>query len=187
MKNANRPRNFISNMGYFGPAYQQLHPLCYQFYWRLSLTNRSTETTYTCHISYCMHIWWNITTFPTILHFFPLNLTFYSLPWNQSTPYGYLAEANFIILTNQIYFVFNGALLLLFVSLCLQYQAFGEIFQYLMEKFEKNSKKTQFDDHRNILCDAMNFQSSVRWWAWHIQKTQVNNYGTYFLIFHSFM
>lgn len=73
---------------------------------------------------------------------------------------------------------FNGAVFLLFISLSLHYHAFGVIFQHLMKKFQKKSGKMA-SNHRNILCDAIIFQCSVRWWVCNELKTQCDLY-TYF-------
>lgn len=93
----------------------------------------------------------------------------FSLPWNQSTPFGYLAETCYSFFVTQIYVILNGAIFLLFISLSLHFQAFGEMFQGLMRKLRNNP--TQIIRNRKTLHEAMNLQSAVRRY---VQKNHTN-------------
>lgn len=81
------------------------------------------------------------------------------LPWNQSTYIGYVDEMSFSIFTTQAYFLVDGVVMLLFISICLCYQSFY--------KMLKNSirMRNQFDGNRfdhKFLCDLIRFHISVK-------------------------
>lgn len=83
----------------------------------------------------------------------------FSLPWNQSTPMGYVGELCFSIWVGFGYFFANGAFLLLFISMCLHHQAFYGMFRHLVEKL-KRPKKNRCD--AQFLCDLVRFYISKR-------------------------
>lgn len=55
---------------------------------------------------------------------------------------GYLGKMLFAGLTVQGYFVINGAFLILFVSLYLNYRAFYEMFRHKLLKIDQTDRKT---------------------------------------------
>ncbi|XP_055310916.1 putative odorant receptor 69a [Sitodiplosis mosellana] len=81
----------------------------------------------------------------------------YILPWDQSTIPGYFAEIAFSILTAECYIVYNGAILLSFVSICLHHQAFYNIFYYSLRKLGRPNEK-------ELLCDLVDFHNSIKSW-----------------------
>lgn len=59
-----------------------------------------------------------------------------SLPWNQETPLGYVGYVGFNFLVVESYLIFNGTILLLFVSLCLHHRGFYEMFRHALGQLE---------------------------------------------------
>lgn len=75
-----------------------------------------------------------------------------SLPWNQETLFGYFGEILTIVVTGEGYILTNGAVLLLFISLCMHFRAFFEIFQHSMKKLEHPDQK---QNYKQILCEII--------------------------------
>lgn len=88
---------------------------------------------------------------------FPISID--SLPWAQDTLIGYIGTTIYEILLGITYFIANGSLLLLFISICLHHEAFFKMFQHLLRKLETPDK------HRNdtkYLCKIIRLQISAR-------------------------
>lgn len=83
-----------------------------------------------------------------------------SLPWDQSTPIGYFAEICYDIFVSQSYLIFNGAFLILFVSLCYHFRTFDEMNEHLIEKISDSAQMIKAN--RKILCTAVDFQCTIR-------------------------
>lgn len=62
---------------------------------------------------------------------------YFSLPWNQDTYIGYLAEIIISNLSAYGFFILNGTSLLLFVSLCIHHRAFSKMFKHKINNSEK--------------------------------------------------
>lgn len=90
-----------------------------------------------------------------------IKITFYfhkkipSLPWNQTTFVGYFCEicfGNAAILT---YMIANGAVLLLFMSMCIHHRAFFKMFkQFIYE--------TKRHDNKRFLCKLIQLNISAK-------------------------
>lgn len=87
-----------------------------------------------------------------------------SLPWNEETPLGYIAEIGFNIAIDQAYMISNGALLLLFISICLHHQAFSQIIMCQMTtKLNTNDDQQQCEcDNTENLADIVRFQITIK-------------------------
>lgn len=82
-----------------------------------------------------------------------------SLPWNQDTPFGYFCEICLGIFWSEDYFIANGTLLLLFISMSWHHRAFYEIFQQSVQKAEEYvSDQQKLDAFCKIVC----FHNSVK-------------------------
>lgn len=81
----------------------------------------------------------------------------FRLPWNQDTLLGYLAEIVSIVVTDEAYLLTSGAVLLLYISMCLNHRAFYDMFQYLL----KDPPNRQ-QNHRKLLCDVIRFHTTVK-------------------------
>lgn len=86
-----------------------------------------------------------------------------SLPWDQSTPIGYFYKISFDTLVGVTYLVSNGALLVLFVSICLFHQAFSKMFEHSLRKLGESG-----GDHNDeeLLCQLIQFHISVKKWVY---------------------
>lgn len=77
----------------------------------------------------------------------------FSLPWDQSTLFGYSLEICFNIFVSEAYLLVNGALLLQFISICLHHRTFQEIFQNEARKLDHRDKNRNDAEHlRNMIC-----------------------------------
>lgn len=95
------------------------------------------------------------------------------MPWNQSTYVGYVGEIGFSVVTCEAYFLVDGLLLLLFISICLYFRSFREIL--------KNSIRirNQFDGNRfdhEFLCDLIRFHISIKKWVKQQLANILNNW-----------
>lgn len=82
-----------------------------------------------------------------------------SLPWNQGTIRGYLAENGFDIFYAGLYLISNGSILLLFVSICSHHQAFYEMLRYSTLRLDNPGTNQTADERLNYL---IRFQISVK-------------------------
>lgn len=83
----------------------------------------------------------------------------FSLPWNQTTAMGFIGEACFSTIVGVIFMLFNGMLLLLYVSMCLQHKAFYERFRHSLEKLDRPDKNR---NNQEFLCELIQFLNTVR-------------------------
>lgn len=86
-----------------------------------------------------------------------MNFDAFSLPWNQETPLGYSAEIGFNIAIDQAYMISNGALLLLFISICMNHQAFNEIIGQMVAKLNEGP-----NDNMENLAEIIRFQMKIK-------------------------
>lgn len=87
----------------------------------------------------------------------------FSLPWNQTTLYGYYGELVTITTVGNVYAAITFTLSLFFVSICLHHQAFCKMFKLWVDawnedrgNYENDSKDEQF------LCDLIRFHIEVK-------------------------
>lgn len=83
----------------------------------------------------------------------------YSLPWDQSTIYGYFGELIYGILSSLAFSTVNGVILVFFISMCWNHRAFYERFQHSIHKIDSSC------ENRNdnvILCDLIRFQNATK-------------------------
>lgn len=69
------------------------------------------------------------------------------LPWNQSTPHGYALEIAFDLYHGWTYMLSNGALLFLFISICLHHKSFYKIFRNEAKKLNYRDRHRNDADH----------------------------------------
>lgn len=63
---------------------------------------------------------------------------------------------------NEGYLLTSGAVLLLYISMCLHLHAFYEMFQHLMRKPERPNR---VENHRKFICEVIRFHNSVKRWT----------------------
>lgn len=69
-----------------------------------------------------------------------------SLPWDQSTLIGYFGEISFNVIVGATYFISNGVMILLYISICIHHQTFYEMVENSIDKWalsDKNGKNTE--------------------------------------------
>lgn len=87
---------------------------------------------------------------------------FHRLPWNQSTFLGYFVEIFGGILYSEGYYLQNGVLLLLFLSICIHHQAFYKMFQYLTVELNHDDGNRCVQKHMGKL---VRFHVSAKEWV----------------------
>lgn len=87
------------------------------------------------------------------------HLFMFSLPWNQLTPLGYSAEILYDIIVGEAYLLTNGKLLLFLMSMCIQHQAFSQMFQHTLQKLDHNENSC---NDNKILCELVRLHSSIK-------------------------
>lgn len=91
---------------------------------------------------------------------FEKNLFLFRFPWNQETAIGYLYEICYDLIIVEIYWVCNGSLLVLFVSICLHFQAFYEMFEQMTNN-QFNSTE-DFQNYQQSIQKLHLFQKSIK-------------------------
>lgn len=81
------------------------------------------------------------------------------MPIDQTTLIGYVSEIVFCISFAGAYFIANGALLLLFVSICLHHAAFSKVVQHRIAKLSVRQKE---QSDAELLRDLVRFHVSVK-------------------------
>lgn len=82
-----------------------------------------------------------------------------SVPWNTSTLFGYIEETTLNLFCGGSYFFLNGAMVVLFLSMCLYNQAFLPMFQHLLVKL---SPLESYRHNKEILAKTIRFYVSSR-------------------------
>lgn len=88
---------------------------------------------------------------------------YFSAPWDQNTPIGYLFEISFSTSAGECYFIINGAVLLIFISVCLHHQAFYQMFLHSINEFDRLQNKRNGKQH---LCELIKFHCNTKEWVW---------------------
>lgn len=96
------------------------------------------------------------------LPIFKKNL-FFSLPWNQTTFYGYCGELGLVATDTTGFMLVNGGLLLLFISICMHHRAFSNIFKNAIAKSNKSIGVTNAKQcNARFLHDLIEFHISAK-------------------------
>lgn len=84
---------------------------------------------------------------------------FHSLPWDQSTPWGYFGETCFNILLAISYLIFNGPILMLFIFIALHFRAFYEMFRHSLQELDQSKGN---GNKKRILIKLIRFHVSAK-------------------------
>lgn len=121
------------------------------------------------HVNFkCAFVHFSVVFFPIFHNFlffgliFPVNSN--SLPWDRETPLGYFGEIWFGTVSGQPYFLLNGVILLLFISMCLHHRAFFAIFQHNLRDLDKANRKRDIKATKYFICELIRFHSMVKGW-----------------------
>lgn len=78
----------------------------------------------------------------------------YSLPWDQSTLIGYFGEISFNVIVGVTYFISNGVMMLLYISICIHHQTFYEMMEHSINKWTSSDKNERNTEKflRNLIC-----------------------------------
>lgn len=104
--------------------------------------------------TFFVHIWDSFLCVICVISENIFAIIWISLPWNQETLVGYIGEIWFDVIVSESYFITNGAILLLFMSICLHHQAFYRMFEKSVQELD------HFDSKRNdeeLLCNLIRF------------------------------
>lgn len=86
-----------------------------------------------------------------------------SLPWNQSTLFGYIDEILVNLMICPSYFIVVGVITVLFTSLCMHYQALDKMFEYSIDKWDAMTIDDKNDcNNAKFLCDLIRFDISIK-------------------------
>lgn len=90
-----------------------------------------------------------------------IQLFIFSLPWDQSTLWGYFGEICLIIPIFLAYMIPNNALLMMFTSMCYYHRGFYQIFQHTVDKLatEVSAKN---ENCEKTICKLIRFHISVK-------------------------
>lgn len=80
----------------------------------------------------------------------------YRLPWDQTTLLGYFGEIFINVLILGGYLLTNGALLLLFMSICVYHQTFSKMFKHLIVEMNQDKMKEKY------ICSLTSFHISTK-------------------------
>lgn len=89
----------------------------------------------------------------------------FSLPWDQTTLWGYFSEVVSLIGVIIGYFIPISTILMLFVSMCLYHRAFYEIFEHSIDQFQQqNNGESPIEDQCEMksIDDLIHFHISVK-------------------------
>ncbi|XP_055309884.1 odorant receptor 82a-like [Sitodiplosis mosellana] len=127
----------------------------------------------TCLVStiWCFHIYGH---FEADFIFRPYKMVF---PWSFQSPLGYFVEVIYDVIISEAYFIANGALILLFISLCVHHRAFLRCFKLFTCKLDliqtngrkKSNKKP--DDKKKALFELIRFHVSIK--SFFLESAQV--------------
>lgn len=87
---------------------------------------------------------------------------YFSLPLDQRTPLGYFGEVCLFTSGILTCLLANGALLLLFVSVCWHHQAFYEMFRHSVRKL---NVPNEYQNDAELLCQLIRFHILVKRWV----------------------
>lgn len=85
----------------------------------------------------------------------------YSLPWNQTTPLGYLGEIGFFILSMELLWSVGGQVLLLFISLCKNNFVFSDMYGSFIDEFDQTD---EMQDKCDLIRKLVDFHNDVKRW-----------------------
>lgn len=78
------------------------------------------------------------------------------MPWNQSTPLGYVGELITVSSSATSYYIVVGILLISLISICWHHVAFFEIFERELHEFDRT------DNSPNHLFELIQFHTAIR-------------------------
>lgn len=107
--------------------------------------------------SFCIRVSW-LHTLPWYLNGICWPIHCVRLPWDQTTPLGYMGEICFVILTGAC-FMICGSFILLFISLCLHHRTFYTMIQHFVTEFDDLQEK---HSENEILCNLIRFHISAK-------------------------
>lgn len=89
-------------------------------------------------------------------------LIVFSLPWNQTTMYGYFGELGMVVSDTTGFMLVNGTFLLLFVAICMHHQAFLKVFKTVIAKSNQSINTNGKQSTARFLCKLIRFHLSVK-------------------------
>lgn len=103
-----------------------------------------------------------------------------SLPWDQTTYAGYLAEDFLICMFALTFCIGTGIALLLFISICIHQLAFYEMFKHSIENWNNWNQSEQNRNGKPFISDLIYFHADVKELVnqskWRRKRIPVNSY-----------
>lgn len=91
-------------------------------------------------------------------------MTYFSLPWDQSTYLGYFGEMCFFSTIGAAFLFANALILSLFLLFCIHFRAFLEIFKDMIanSNHRKDENRRNDDDGRKSIVDLIRFHLLIK-------------------------
>lgn len=86
----------------------------------------------------------------------------FSLPWNQKTVPGWIADCIFDSIVAIFYFIVNYGILVFFLAICEFHSGFLLYYSELLKSLEAALTTKKENEIRVILCDAICFHVTVK-------------------------
>lgn len=83
-----------------------------------------------------------------------------SYPWNQNTYFGYFNEIFISSIAGGFYLLMDGAILVLFISMCMQLRAFHGIIKQRIDNWKFIERNRDCDE--KFICSLIDFHVSVQ-------------------------
>lgn len=90
----------------------------------------------------------------------PPNNFLCSYPWDQTTYFGYFNEICISSVTGGFYLLMDGAILVLFIAMCMHHQAFHEIIKHRIDNWKLFERNRDCDE--KFICNLIDFHVSVQ-------------------------
>ena len=149
-----------------------LRLFCVNYFCGLLLVNLWTHKIWSCFTLIECCVWnlnfkWKVHKFNILTRKRKTNLkiwNFFSLPWNQTTWYGYFGELITITGVGNVYSGITFVLLIFFVAICLHHQAFYKMFKMWIDAQNEQQQEKNRDNRSDeqFLCDLIRLHISVK-------------------------
>lgn len=93
-----------------------------------------------------------------------------SFPWSFQSLLGYFVEVVYDVIISEAYFISNGTLILLFISLCVHHRAFLRCFEVYADKLNvipskvRRDSSVKMDEKKKLLFELIRFHASIKWY-----------------------
>lgn len=129
-----------------------------------------SKTPCMCPLNMCKHSWPHSLFISLKRGLLLIVIDFSSLPWNQRTPVGWLAEAILSLFFTSSFFVLFSSFVPFFISICGYHNAFRTMFHARcidIENLIKNNRNRNYYKVKKLIGEMIEFHNLVkRWQIW---------------------